>query len=79
MIHHINWIINIASSESNHPFATLPLLQEPDLIVELKKLVTLKPTEIMPRATGIPPHVETTVKLKALLDLSMETLRTVQM
>ena len=79
MIHHIDWIVNIASSESNHPFATLPLLQEPDLIIKLKKLVTLKPTEVMPRATGIPPHVETTVKLKALLDLSMETLRTVQM
>ena len=79
MIHHIDWIVNIASSESNHPFATLPLLQEPDLIIKLKKLATLKPTEVMPRATGIPPHVETTVQLKALLDLSMETLRTVQM
>ena len=52
-----------------HAFNRLPILHDRPLLEELKKLVTLEPTEgVMTESTGIPPHVNHSRVLKLVID-----------
>ena len=57
MVHHSDWLIGICSRYPSHPFHSLPLLNDNQLLTELKRLVTLEPNNHVPIATGVPPHV----------------------
>lgn len=52
--------------------SNIPLLNDCDLLHELKTLVTTSATAGMPHSTGIPPHVELVKKLDCLLEMIME-------
>ena len=40
VIHHSDWLQNIVTGDSGHPFSLIPLLNHPDLLVRLKAKVS---------------------------------------
>jgi hypothetical protein len=57
LVHHSKFLQGMKDSVvPNHPFANILIICQPRLLVELKKLVTMKPSECIPNATGIPLH-----------------------
>ena len=45
----------------------MPIYNRQDLIDNLKPLITAKPSEKIPCATGIPPHIEINKKMRNVL------------
>jgi hypothetical protein len=69
IVHHSGALIAIMERFPRHDFVKLGLLQDRTLLSELKKLVTLEPTEgVMTRPTYIPPHIGLAKQLKEVLD-----------
>ena len=77
VICHTDWIVEVSESTPGHPFLQSPLLQHPTLIESLKNEVTLEPTESMPKATGVPPHIVQICLLQKVLFLCNDTLEKV--
>jgi hypothetical protein len=73
MVHHSDWLIGVCSKYPSHPFHSLPLLHDNDLLIELKSLVTLEPNSHVPMATGVPPHVSHTQAIKEVRQVVTET------
>lgn len=73
MVHHSDWLIGICSRYPSHPFHSLPLLNDNELLTELKRLVTLEPNTHVPMATGVPPHVSHTQAIKQVQQVVDET------
>lgn len=69
-----DWLLDIGARYPGHPFSTLPILQQPELLRKLKGKVTLDPTPSLSQATGIPPHVKQLNMLTSLLKLCERTL-----
>jgi hypothetical protein len=60
MVWHSDGLMAQMVSSPGHDFSKLAMLHDRELLSELKKLVTLEPTEgVVEVATGIPPHVNT--------------------
>ena len=76
-IYHSDWIIELASNIPGHPFSTIPIVQNQELLNNLKQKVTTQKTQNMNCATGIPPHVLQCVELRRLLELSTTILKKV--
>ena len=64
----------MARKRTDHPFNSIPLMFSPELVVALKLLVTTDPSPVIVEPTGIPPHVETVIKLTNLLEVATECL-----
>jgi hypothetical protein len=59
LVHHSKFLQGMKDSVPNHPFlANIPIFCGPPLLVELKKVVIMKPSNCIPNATGLPPHVK---------------------
>ena len=70
IVHHFDWIISVCSKYPGHPFHGLALLDEHELLKELKsKHLTLEPTQQVPLPTGVPTHINHTITLKKVFDL----------
>ena len=70
IVHHSDALLEIIKEKNGaHPFASIPILTRPNLLHELKQLVTMDISENIRRATGIPPHIEAVKKLDQLVDL----------
>ncbi len=55
--------------KSVHDFCMISILHDPDLLCDLRPLVTTDPTPgVMATPTGIPPHVELASQLKEILN-----------
>ena len=78
IVHHSDFLFQVIRSVPAHPFSSIPLLQNPDLLLQLKDLITLEPTDNMKTATGIPPHINLAVMMKKLLSCCTETLKEVK-
>lgn len=74
VVYHADWLKEWHVKDPSHPFSALPILNQDDLLQRLKLKVTLDPTPMMPKATGIPPHVENLVLLEQLLTNTEATL-----
>ena len=75
VVYHFDWIKQIASKNgTDHPFSCIPLMFNLELVVELKKLLTTKPSSVIKEATGIPPHVEQCLQLQGLLQIETQFL-----
>ena len=73
VVYHFDWIkVTARNGNSDHPFHSIPLMFYPKLVVELQKLVTIEPSCHIKEASGIPPHVEQSIKLQNLLELVTE-------
>ena len=75
IVHHSDFLQATKDSVPNHPFANISILRRPELLVELRKLVSMKPTDRIPNATGIPPHVKELGLMKDTLHTCGETLQ----
>ena len=71
MVHHSNFLYNEISKHAAHPFLNIPLLNDANLLEELKELVTLEPTYTVKFATGVPPHVSHMKAIKQVLNVSL--------
>ena len=69
VIYHFEWIQQMASLLTNHPFNATLLLSKDDLVDDLKLLVTTEPLPVISEATGIPPM------LNIKLEMAHETLQ----
>jgi hypothetical protein len=68
----------IVERDSKHAFATIPLLQAPELLRQLQEKVNFDKTSNLNQPTGVPPHVGHTIRLERAIKLVSETLKTVQ-
>jgi len=78
VVWHSDFLKATAAASPGHPFSMIPLLSNPELLRDLKELVTLKPEGQVKCATGIPPHIQHASVAKKILSLCVETLQTVQ-
>jgi hypothetical protein len=69
-----DWLLETSARYRGHPFAAIPLLQNQHLLLRLKVKVTIEPTELMAKATGVPPHVMQMNLMTSLLELCQTTL-----
>ena len=67
IVYHSNWLKSICAKYPSHPFHLIPILNDNELLLELKKLVTLEPNDHVPMATGIPAHVSHNKKLDQIM------------
>ena len=74
VIHHFDWIKKMANTRTDHPFNAIPLMFCPEIVTELKTIVSIEPSMVISEATGIPPHVEHSIKLHTLLTVENECL-----
>ena len=63
VVYHREFLVKIMGEYPGHPIAQIPLLQNPELLAELAKCVTLKGCNKM-KPTGVPPHVQQTSLLR---------------
>lgn len=78
VVWHSDFLKATAAADSEHPFNTIPILSNPDLLKDLRELVTLEPEGQMKCATGIPPHVQHAKVAREILELCVKTLEEVQ-
>jgi hypothetical protein len=52
-----DFLTQTAAANLEHLFNMIPLLSNPDLLKDLKELITLKPEDQVKEASGIPPHM----------------------
>ena len=57
VVYHSDFLLNIMVEFPGNPISQIPLLQNPELLAELKKIVSMSSCSKM-KATGVPPHVE---------------------
>ena len=69
-----DWLLETSARHRGHPFAAIPLLQNQQLLLRLKAKVTIEPTELMSKPTGVPPHVMQMNLMTSLLKLCQTTL-----
>jgi hypothetical protein len=77
VVYAADWLLATSARHQGHPFAAVPLLQNPELLLRLKSKVSIEPTVSMLNATGVPPHVKQLTLMKNLLDLCQTTLEKV--
>ena len=68
VVHHSDKLKAVGAERPGHSFSTIPVLNDVELLTELKKLVTLDPAGDVQRASGIPPHVRQSKKLREALE-----------
>jgi ABC-type methionine transport system ATPase subunit len=74
LVHHSAWIKSICSQYPDHPFHSIPLLNEPKLIQELlDEHLTLERSDLVPIATGVPPSVKHSKLIKKVLEVCERT------
>lgn len=78
IVHHSNFPIGFTAEVSSHPLTVLPIFHNYKLLLELKGIVTLDPTQDMPHSNGILPHINHVKVLSRLLSVYKETLKTLQ-
>jgi len=78
MVWHSDFLKETAAADAEHPFNTIPLLSNPQLLKDLKELVTLEPVGQVTQATGIPPHIKHASVAKEILTVCLETLKAIR-
>ena len=67
IVYHETWLKNFILHNKKHAFSNLFILQNTDLLQNLKKLVTIEPTDNMSRPTGVPTHISLEEKMDRIL------------
>jgi hypothetical protein len=69
IVYHHEGLLEQMVSIPGHDFTKIAIFHDRELLSDLYKLVTLKPTEgLMTNATGIPPHIHQASKLQLILE-----------
>lgn len=75
IVHHSDWLVGICAKYPGHPFHQIPILQDHELLAELKRdHLTMEPNDMVPAPTGIPPHISHQILMKEVLAKTTETL-----
>ena len=69
MVYHSESLSQFIISQPCHPFAQIPLLNNQDLLTELKSLVSIKPSSKINAPTGVLPHVKMMSQVNDIMDL----------
>ncbi|KAL3777727.1 hypothetical protein ACHAW5_008956 [Stephanodiscus triporus] len=79
MVYHSDWlyIYSVCANHPRHPFQSLPILNNEELLLELKALITLEANNHAPMATGVPPHVEHQQAIKDIHTVCIEIRNTI--
>jgi hypothetical protein len=72
IVYHHEWLKTQIAGTTDHPFLQIPILNDPKLLEELKKLVTLDPAGAVTMATGVPESVKLRDKLREVIGLLTE-------
>jgi len=64
IVYHSEWLYQSTNGNSQHPFNSIPVLQQPELLNKLKQLVTLEPAGTIRKASGVPSHIKQFAKMK---------------
>ena len=78
VVYHFDWIKSVARTRTDHPFNSIPLFFHLEIVDALKEMVTTEPSSVIREATGIPPHVEQSVKMQKLLEIATQCLDLLQ-
>jgi len=78
LVHHLPFLMDVVLKCPGHPFSALPLLNNSQLMTDLKKLVTLEPIGQVRQATGIPPHIQQAELTMKVLETCITTFREVK-
>ena len=78
LIYHEDYLRKVVIAIPSHPFSSIPILNNIELTTYLKKLISIKPSAVIPIPTGIPPHVKQIEKLEKLTMYCSETLKVVK-
>jgi len=74
LVYHSEWLIDIKTKYENHPFNKLAILDNIELLDELRRdHLTFEANDHVGIATGIPPHISHAKDIKKVLDISTET------
>jgi hypothetical protein len=63
-----HWQLDMSARHRGHPFAAILLLQNLQILLCLQAKVTIKHTELMAKATGVPPDVMQMSLMSSLLE-----------
>jgi hypothetical protein len=77
MVHSSDWLYNMCSNHPGHPIHSLPILNNKELLLELKVLLTCEANNHVPMAIGVPPHVVHTQAIKEVHAVCIETRDTI--
>ena len=61
VVYHSDWLEEMGEKDASHVFNTIPILNDPELLLRLKERVTLKLNIQISQPTGVPPHVENAI------------------
>ncbi|KAL7538044.1 hypothetical protein ACHAXR_008244 [Thalassiosira sp. AJA248-18] len=74
IVHHSTWLLSICSKYPDHPFHSIPILNNTALLEKLKNdHLTLEPNSHVPIPTGVPPHVSHSKAIKEVLEVCTAT------
>ncbi len=75
LVYHSDFLIEIMSKKPGHPFYNINILQDTQLLADLKKLITTEPSDVISHASGIPPHVTQAKQLQGIREMLEEERR----
>ena len=78
LVFHSEWIQKFALNDIKHPFNHIVIFAFPDLVIELKNLITTNISPIIRKPTGVPPHVKQAIKMEKILVAVSDTLQLVK-
>lgn len=76
VVWHIEYLQEYIRKVPGHPFGSISLLNDPELVAYLKTVVTLEPCGQVTAASGIPPHIKQAVKTNEILEACKKMLET---
>ena len=79
MVWHSPFLVETTRKYAGHPFAALPLLNNPQLLEQLRPLVMLEPIGQIKNAMGIPPHIKHCILTRDVLETCKKTFNEVQL
>ena len=71
VVHHSDYLREEIAKMPSHPFSLVPILNNDQLLNELKKLVTFESTNGMV-ATGVPPHINQSRMIHEVLEITRQ-------
>jgi hypothetical protein len=67
IVYHEQWLRGILHQNKKHPFGNIFLLENTDMLKQLRELVTTDATTNMQRPTGIPTHIDLNNKIETII------------
>lgn len=77
MVWHSDILASFMTGSTGHPFQNIPIMQNPNLLQELKQLVTCDPCNGITMPSGVPRHIKNLTLLHSMLHQQEQTLEAI--